>query len=933
MSEHRLIEDALPLKEVSVQGAREKTLRQGNISTLHIWWARKPTVVCRAALLGSLLHSPATKKQRDDLLKFLVEFCTWEASTDEKLIKKSRELISEDNIHGPPKVLDCFAGGGAIPLEALRVGCETYALELNPVAVIIELCTLVYPQKYGKPIEICSRQSDLKGERKRLIDNRLANDVEKWGNWIIEEARKKIGSLYPFGADGEHPVAYLWARTVTCPNPTCRAEVPLLHQLWLARKANRRIALKMIPDQKSRRVMFSIVKSKEIDFDPDVGTMRYGSAECPLCRTTITRDYLKASSQTAKSKERLIAVVTHGAGIGKNYRLPLQLDEDAFQKARDQLELLQGKSTGLSLVPNEIISRDWPRTILLPLYGWMDWGRLFNARQALSLVVFCQEIREVYSKLLAESKDQEYSKAVVTYLALALDRLADKNANIVIYNVAGEKVEHVFGRQAINMAWGYAEVNPFTSVGWPNMLEWIIGAIESCSKSSTTPANVTQGTATELPYHNDFFDAVVTDPPYYSAVPYADLSDFFYVWLKRSIRELYPQLFSTPLTPKTLEIVEQMPHSSLKNRKDKLFFQEHMTKALQEIRRVLKPDGICTIVFAHKTTTAWETLVTALIDAGFVVSASWPLHTEMQARLSARESAALASSVWLVCRKRSPSAGIASWKNVQAELNKKVKERLDFFLSQGIRGADALLSAIGPALEVFGRYQKVEKVTGAAVKTSEFLDKVLEVVAYHALSTVLSEQELGKVDSSTAFYVLWKWTFEPAVQLITSAAAAENDRSEKKSKNGPKALIPFDDALKLARSVGVEIDTILKARLLKQEKEYVRVLGPMERREIHTLGVVARDGTPPTTIDMLHRALILWAEQEHGLLDEYLRSSGAATNETFWRVTQALSNLLPLQSREKQLLDGLLARHAGGVSETDEKRKDKTLYEFIKGDK
>lgn len=258
---------------------------------------------------------------------------------------------------------------------------------------------------------------------------------------------------------------------------------------------------------------------------------------------------------------------------------------------------------------------------------------------------------------------------------------------------------------------------------------------------------------------------------------------------------------------------------------------------------------------------------------------------------------------------------------MQTELDQRIRERLDFFLKEGIKGADALLSAIGPALEVFGRYQSVEKVTGEKVAIAEFLDKVREVVAHHALSTVLSEQELGNVDPPTAFYVLWKWTFEPTIQngKLTNSGGKGN---------GNHILVPFDDALKIARSVGADPEVLLKTHVLTQEKEYVRLLGPNERKHVCGLGEIARDGTPPATIDMIHRALNLWAAIEHSQLEEYLEKSGAKNNETFWRVAQALSNLLPLQSKEKQLLDGLLARHAGGA-ETVRPRELRSLDEFV----
>lgn len=312
--------------------------------------------------------------------------------------------------------------------------------------------------------------------------------------------------------------------------------------------------------------------------------------------------------------ERLVAVVEIGEGSSdKKYRIAEPADLLCFKESQSALESLRKSwKSKLPPVPNEPISRDWPRTILLPLYGITKWGQLFNLRQATALVTFAMLIGEAHNKILDEYHDEDYAKAICTYLAMVLDRVADYCSNVCFWHNRFEMIGHTFGRQAIPMVWDYSEVNPLarTVGGWLPMLDAVVRVIEKWSEGS--PADVRQGTATELPYPDKYFDAVITDPPYYSAVPYADLSDFFYVWLKRTIGYLYPDLLSAPLTPKSAEIVEQMPHSSLKNRKDKAFFENEMTKALKEINRVLKPDGICTIVFAHKTLSAWETLIAAV---------------------------------------------------------------------------------------------------------------------------------------------------------------------------------------------------------------------------------------------------------------------------------------------------------------------------------
>lgn len=974
----RLIESYLPIKEISAQASREKSIRHGHISTLHIWWARRPLVACRAAILGSLLPDPddpecpqsfrdlvyellSTPREGQDtarnrLLRFMVDFCTWEASNDQAMVAKARKLILAANGGVPPKVFDPFAGGGSIPLEALRLGCDAHALELNPVAYLVLLCTLVYPQKYGQEVEIEEKVGGMVVKKKV---NRLAYDVERWGKWVLEEARKEIGKFYPPDPDGSVPVAYLWARTVTCPNPACGAEIPLVWQLWLANKANKKVALKMVPDHRAKKVHFKVVEGKAIDFDPGKGTIRKVSVTCPFCYQAAQAKFLRAEGKAGHLGETLMAVVLATAGEGKKYRVATATDTEVFRKAKATLEELQAEYEGSpSLIPDEPVntqSRDINR---LPMYGMKTWGEAFNDRQALALVTFTDKVREAHQAMLDDGLAEDRAKAVATYLALAVDKLADYNSSVCRWHRVGEFLANTMARQAVAIAWDFAELNPFSgsSGDWEGAIKWITKAVEHSSFKPLS-ASVRQGTATRL---SEFVapGAVITDPPYYDNVNYSDLSDFFYVWLKRTVGYLHAENFGTPLTPKREEIVVN-PYYRLNGVKDRAFFEAKMGEAFREIYRTLQPNGICVVVFAHKTTSAWEALISGLLNAGLTVSASWPLHTEMVARLRARGTASLASTVWLVCRHRSLGIGIGPWKQVREEMEQQVKERLDFFLSQGIKGADAFLSAIGPALEVFGRYERVERITGELVTVGEFLDTVRGVVARHALAKVLEGQELGAVDASTAFYVLWKWTYE-APEPVLASASAENEEAEEtdeedeeavpvaKSANGSgaKVKVPFDDARKLAQAVGAEVDDLMKhGGILQKDKEYVRLLGPEERKaylfpevpryrdhltralpqlalskELEPPRTFSLDGhprfatqhprhsRPPTIIDDLHMAVLFWADHQQEVLNEFLEKSERASQETFWQVAQSLSNLLPLQSREKQLLDGLLGR-------------------------
>jgi putative DNA methylase len=398
--------------------------------------------------------------------------------------------------------------------------------------------------------------------------------------------------------------------------------------------------------------------------------------------------------------------------------------------------------------------------------------------------------------------------------------------------------------------------------------------------------HVSQSSATELPYPDNYFDAVFTDPPYYDNVPYSYLSDFFYVWLKRSIGDLYPDLFSTPLTPKSKEIVAYS-HQEGGFEAGKKFFEEMLKKSFQEIYRVLKPDGIACIVFAHKSTEAWESVINALLSSGLYISASWPIHTEMEARLRAKGSAALASSIYMVCRKRTENK-TAYFNEIKSQIEERIKEKLDQFWNEGIYGADFFISAIGPALEIFGKYESVEKLSGEKVTAKELLDLVRKTVSEYALTKILKNPQLGDIDKETRFYILWRWTYN-------------------------RAEVHFDDARKLAQAVGIELTEKWGKGFIKKEKENIIVLTPIERDKNFL-----EKKKFENMIDVLHACLIYWHQDNKKAITEILEETGYLNNNTFWQVAQALSDILP---EEKDDEDN------NKKGKKDKKDKDKEINE------
>lgn len=893
----RLIEVDFPLKKISEESTHERNIHYKHISALHLWWARRPSTSSRATTFAALVPSPENDDDLREKLDFTVRISSWKSSFDQRLIEEARKAIRVSFGGRKPKVLDCFAGSGVIPLEALRIGCETYALELNPVAVLILKAVLEYPQKLGN-----GKPRSGKGLHPTNIP--FLEDLENWGDWVFEEARKEIGGFYPFGPSGNIPVGYIWARTIKCQNPSCHAEIPLMRQLWLAKKKNKRIALKIVVNKDDKKTEFKIVEGNKIDFDPSQGTCRRATALCPICAAGIDAKSVRRDAKRGLMGQRLIAVVSKNPKkAGKKYRVATENDLKTFKEAETYLEVkIRNWRWDFDPIPNEPTpSGEGPgaeRAFSVRKYGLNTWGDLFNSRQKLSLITFIEKVRLAYERMLKEGYEPTKVKAIVTYLAFTISKLCNFNSSLARWANHLEKSAATFARHALSMLWDYCEINPFSeSTGcWKILAKWSRNSIWSCFG---IPDNgfVTQGTATRLPFSNDFFDAVITDPPYYDNIPYSDLSDFFYVWLKRAIGDLYPQLFATPLTPKSQEIVmNTLRHgNSVKNAKK--FFEDMITQSFGEIHRVLKLDGIAVIVFAYKSTDAWETIINSLLRSGLVLTASWPIHTEMKARLRAKESAALASSVYMVCRKRSEKK-IAYFNEIKEEIESKIKEKLTQFWEQGISGADFFVSAIGPAVEVFGKYSKVEKLSGKEVSVQDLLEYVRKIVSEFALEQVLKGADLGGVDAETRFYLLWRWTFG-------------------------NARVLFDDAIKLSRPMGVELtDMWDRGGFVKKEKEYVRVLGPKARAEDASS---SRKTKFTSMIDVLHHIVILWERGNKEHIKEVLEETGYGGNEIFWQTAQAISEVLPKGDKEKQLLQGFLYGKEVYVKEA---RGKKTLLDF-----
>jgi putative DNA methylase len=882
MEDRRFIEETFPVKEISEESAKEKSIRQSHISTLHIWWARRPLASSRATNYAALVPVPKNDAETHKRKEFIIRLSKWENSNDKTLFEEARKTILRANDGNPPKVLDPFAGGGSIPLEALRLGCETYASDYNPVATLILKCTLEYPQKYGGGRGIGSH-----GLVSDKTKNQLLEDVERWGNWVLQEARKDIGRFYLAEKDGALPVGYIWARTISCQNPSCNAEIPLMRQYWLARNEDRKVAL--YPSISGKEVRFKIVGSgyekTPRDFDPDKGTISRAIATCLVCGSVLESNKIRSLFVQRKFSEKMIAVILHSKGSsGKRYRVANDGDVKTFRECEQQLNKKRAyllDKWGVDPVPDEAFPRD-VRMITEPLgsaqnYHFSTWGDLFNQRQKLSLITFTEKVRIAYERMVSEGLESDLAKAVATYLSLAVDRLADYNSSVCLWHSSKELVAHTFGRQVLQMTWDYVEINPFSdSTGnWRGAFEYLLNVVRHCSQiplQSPAQVSVKESSATELPYPSGFFDAVFTDPPYYDNVAYSYLSDFFYVWLKRTVGHLYPELFATPLTPKTEEIVA---YSKVENGTEvgKGFFETQLRKAFTEMHRVLKSNGIAVIVYAHKSTAGWESLVNSLLDSALVVTGSWPIHTEMAARLTAKESAALASSIYMIARKFERQS-IGFYKEVKEDLKKHLNTKLDRLWSEGISGADFFIAAIGSSIEVFGKYEKIIDDEGNIIRADRLLEDVRRVVTDYAVRQVLHNGFTAEITPLTRFYILWRWGYGDV-------------------------KLEFDDALKLARGVGIDITQEWNRGFIKKDKEFVSIIGPEERDVSQLKG-------SHELIDVLHNVLLLWNRGKNDEAVNILTETGFGKSDVFYRVAQAISESLP-NGREKKLLEVFLS--------------------------
>ncbi len=1097
----RLIEVAFPLKQTSLDSVHEKSVRHGHISTLHIWPARRPLAACRATLIATLLSDPGDAEERAKILEKLGGRVVATVKKKKMPSGKIEEIQAEETAGGilhwgqetgpdldwfreailkaydgrAPKVLDPFAGGGAIPLEAMRLGCETTAIDVNPVAWFVLKGTLEYPQKLaGQKLalpdfilrdrefmaEYFERGLALKGAalKRRLkqhfgdkeehgefqalredpglyasdLQADLAWQVRAWGKWVLKQARKELADFYPTYAtwepvmemekrklpkdwlvqwkkehsaeieakglrlcpateDGEvdekklneefateylaeptNPrwvpkptVAYLWARTVKNkhhPGTT----IPLLKTRWLCKKDEKRVLLTMTPRSDGSGVEFGIqgdvpkvggntAQRREHDRRIGAGTMSRAGATCPVHGNILTQEDIRLDGIAGQMGEVLTAVVMDGS-LGKEYRLPTELEVRMASEAQARIGGVFAEipfDMPREPIPPGASRKGGGSAFTVKLFGFEEWKDLFSHRQLLALGIFVRTVRAIRSAAAERDLPTEWVEAISVYLALQNDKLADYNSEICVWHISGEKIGHTFTRFALPITWDFVELAAINKVGgaYSAQLDWLCRCVEQGLVASRCAERPVVHRQSAIQLGSGDFDAVVTDPPYYDAIPYSDLMDFFYVWLRRTLYGLSPEMdaaLGEPLSPKwdskqeDGELVDDSSRHEGDKEKSKGAYENGMARVFLRCGSVLKPTGRMVVVFANKQPDAWETLVSALVRSGFVVDGSWPIQTEMSTRMRAKTSAALASSVWLACKKRNPSTR-PGWDNtVLVQMREKIAIRLREFWDAGIRGPDFVWAATGPAMEAYSQHPVVKKANkpNELMSVSEFLRHVRRMVLDFVVGRVLSKATGGEeaateeMDDVTTYYLLHRNDFKmdeaPAGACILYAVSC--NLSDRDLVDAFDLLVPSggtsdgDDDDEESGDDDAEMvegsSSTFKLKPWNKRKRpgmgYDPVVDSPKARMDAAQGKLFDEAAPekPRTriiplIDQIHRLMHLWKAGDVVKVDEYMNSKGLRTNALFPPVLQALIEMADGGSEERSILESL-SNHVQG---------------------
>ncbi|WP_072619185.1 DUF1156 domain-containing protein [Spirulina major] len=909
------IEKQFPVKLLNEQVYYE---HGGNpFKGLHRWYSRKPLSFSRASVLASVLPDTVTMEEFEYLLGLRPEREGLKPDPDLRLYKTPPGALRIQKVHAlceelwgdVPAVLDAFAGGGSIPFEAARYGFRVFASDLNPVAVVTMKAAMEFPLQFGADLQV---------------------DIDRWVKWVGDEAEQRLAEFFPVG-EGETVQNYLWAHTVDC--PSCGSVVPLSPNWWLSKTSNyagkgqaRTVtadwyAVKPIPNPAEKRVDFELIKgpkgkgstiqTPEGDFDPsDFNTLSRGVGKCPNCDGVIEGNIIKKQGSSDELGHQLYAVAYKKNKSSLSFRNPNSSDLAAYQSASEKITQKLNNISSLETIPNIELqyAHETHERQSLPEYGLTHWHKFFNPRQLLTLVTYVEIINEVKERLQVEYEPEKVG-AIATYLALVLDRCVDRNCRLSIWHTSRSSVERASTQHALNLTWNYPEISGNKEL-WrgcadPVSNEYqglcdLLGTKNNSSKlkgieqHTEKTLHIENASADSLFHLDDqSIDSIVTDPPYYATIQYAELSDFFYVWQKRILGDVFPDLYLTDLTDKDREAVANPSRfRGMGDSPEQLANQDYEAKmemAFSEYHRVLKENGVMTVQFNHKDSGAWDVLAQSLIEAGFEITASWAVNTENPQNLHQAKKNSVSSTVLLVCRKRDPDAPQAWWDEVKIEVRNAVLTRapeletaLQTETAQGITagaGIDLYLSAFGPALNIFSRAWPVLDSSGATVRPEQAFTEARKAIANYRFDTLVKTDTAG-FDALTQWYLL-AW----------DAFAARE--------------FPFDEARQLALAIGgFNVNDLAKTfKLISSTSGTCKLLTPAQRQKKRAFAVNDEDFSGQYLVDGLMAAIAIYDEEENlQILRRFLKNTGLLENDYFIKTLEVAFRVLPQSTPEYQTL-------------------------------
>jgi len=900
-----LISKWFPIAEVSVESVRERSTGYNPpTSRIHVWFARRPHATSRATVLGSLLPSEA---RSEDVLKLLGIPLGVDVRKAEEEVAKARATGKRLKInpfsweksfkHTPsgtelsrlhallkefwgverPLVVDPMAGGGSIPFEAMRLGLPVVAGDLNPVAFVCLKGTLEYPARFGK---------------------KLLPAVESFCKEVHEAAKAELEEFFPKPV-GEKVYAYLWARTIKC--SSCGLTVPLSPNWWIVRTSRDEdnVAVKLVTLKTSDMCGLEIVKSPESHgLEPDKGTVKGGRVECPRCRTVIDGEEVKREAQNGRMGHQLYCVCVKNRSLGRNrakwdFRTLSRVEEEAVQRAQTRLRERLPNWTALGLVPSEVVPEGLKTREPLN-FGMPRWCDLFNPRQLLTHLTYLEKFQQAKERLFAgkerDSEEWDFAAAIATYGAMVFDTCVDYNCLLSLWHCTRSLIAHMMGLQAFPFKWSYAEWNQLVpNGGYDWALSKVLSALEEIvsllPEKSPKPA-VYCGTATKIPSKDKSAPCIVVDPPYAENVMYAEVSDFFYVWLKRLLGDIFPAAFRTVLTEKEDEAVANPARFKDMGKSAKKLAQEDyktkMEACFREMYRILQDDGVITVMFTHRTAEAWSSLATALMNADFTFVSSWPVHTEPPDKYAKRRKGVLKVTVLLTCRKRKANhPGI--WEHIVEELRDVAKQKIEEFGKLGINGPDLKVSVYGPVLGKFADYYPVKTATGKEIDPREALDQVTDVLN----ERFLQEAGIQNADKETAAYI----------NLLANFPTAETEYEEARLATVFGGLVTLD-TLDVKGAYG----------FVEKDGKDIRILSTRDRRAMGIIDPYDHK-TLKTTIDCVHAAILQY--ERGGLIqvkrlmqDKNLDTAGSP----FPTVLQAYARYADNSSSENFQKDAAIAK-------------------------